>query len=310
MDLHIKYRPKNLEEFLGNRGVVGSLLSLLSTNPPHSFMFLGNSGTGKTTLSRIVAKEVGCDISEITEINASDMRGIDAMRDIIKSSKYAPITGKAKAYILDEFHQVTPDGQNALLKVLEDTPPHVYFFICTTNPEKILNTILTRCHKYTLNPLLNREIRHLLEYVIGKEGLTIPDEIRELIIDNSEGIPRTALVLLSTLSGVKKTDEAIELIYKELYDATGIADLCKELIYRKKYWADIMKIIQGMDIKDFEKTRIAMYAYFIGWIKNSKNEKERKNITNIANICALPFNYSTAKYDFILMVSQIYQGVN
>jgi DNA polymerase III gamma/tau subunit len=306
---HIKYRPSNLDEFVGNRGVIESLKNLLKTTSPHTYLFMGNSGCGKTTLSRIMARELGCQPIAIREINSADMRGIDFMRDLIKEARYSPLEGKSKAYILDEFHQVSNDAQNALLKILEDVPSHVYFFLCTTNPEKIITTIINRCHKFTVNPLLNKEIRWIIDNVIDREGLKISNEIKDLIVDSSEGVPRTALVLLSTLSGVNNIADANDMVYKELYDAEGIADLCKAIINRKIPWLELIDLIKNMEIKDFEKTRIAMLAYFIGCLKNAKHPKIRQEFTNLANICAVPLNYNTVKYEFFLLISQLYVGV-
>lgn len=310
MDLHIKYRPESLEEFVGNRGVVESLKNLLKTKPPHTYLFMGGMGQGKTSLARIMAREVGCLPSSIREINSADFNSVDDSRALIKEARYAPLEGKVKAYIMDEFHRMSAPGQEALLKILEDTPPHVYFLLCSTVPEKIIETVKDRCHKFTVNPLLNKEIRWIIDNVINKEGLKIPNEIKDLIVDSSEGVPRTALVLLSTLSGVNNIADANDMVYKELYDTEGIADLCKAIINRKTYWLELMNIVKNMEIKDFEKTRIAMLSYFVGCIKNAKNVRSRQDFTNLANICAVPFNYTTAKYEFFLLISQLYIGVS
>lgn len=310
MDLHIKYRPSSLEEFVGNRGAVESLKNLLKTKPPHTYLFIGNRGLGKTTLARIISREVGCLPTAIREINSADFNSVEDSREIIREAKYSPLEGKVKAYIMDEFHRVSVPGQEALLKILEDTPPHVYFILCSTNPEKIIDTVKDRCHKFTVNPLLNKEIRWIINNVIDKEGLKISNEIKDLIVDSSEGVPRTALVLLSTLSGVNNIADANDMVYKELYDTAGIADLCKTIINRKTYWLDLMNIVKNMEIKDFEKTRIAMLSYFVGCLKNSKNPRVRGDFTHLVNICAVPFNYITAKYEFFLMLSQLYVGVS
>lgn len=304
MNLHLKYRPANIDEFKGNRGTVESIRSLFEKkNIPHSFMFVGKSGVGKTTLARIIAKGVGCD--EIREINASDTRGIDYMRNLISSIRYKPLTGKPKAFILDEFHQATTDAQNALLKPLEDTPEYVYFMICTTNPEKILPTIQNRCYKYTLNPLTNKDILDLLTTVIKAEELKVTPEITELIIELSEGIPRTALVLLGMLHDVKDLDTAVEMAYSEVYSTEGIIDLCK-LLMKGAGWDAIIKLLNELKETDFERNRIAMLGYFGGCLKNSKDLSNIVYYSQCMDILATPLNYVTGKNDFLLRMAKLW----
>ena len=144
--LAVKYRPKRLADFLGNTETVQALRALMEREEmPHTILFTGPSGTGKTTLARIVARRLQCSEHDLQELNTADFRGIDTIRDVVRNMALCPMSGSCRVWILDEVHQLSKDAQHALLKALEDTPKHVYFLLATTDPAKLLPTIRTRC---------------------------------------------------------------------------------------------------------------------------------------------------------------------
>lgn len=264
--LHLKYRPRTFDEFLGNESVIESLRLILSREEgiPHSFLFYGPSGCGKTTLARIIASELGCSNKEYHEYNVADVRGIDTIRDIIYQCKFAPLVGKVKVYVLDEFHQSTKDAQNAILKVLEDTPKHVYFILCTTEPEKILKTIRTRCTSFQLSPLPRPKLIRLLKYVCKQEGVELPREAYQEIAKASGGSPRQALVILDSVIDIEDDNKLLEAIQDSCPSDIQIIDICKVLLdFRKSpelRWKEVSKILQGMK-EDHEQVRYMILSY-------------------------------------------------
>ena len=144
LELYRKYRPTTLDQMVGNEATIKSLKKELE-NGSHTFLFTGNAGCGKTTLARIIAKEVGAGELSIREINSADNRGIDTAREVMEQMRFNPSDGDALVWILDEVHMISSAGPNAFLKALEDTPSHCYFFLCTTNPEKLISPLKTRC---------------------------------------------------------------------------------------------------------------------------------------------------------------------
>ena len=137
-ELYKKHRPKTLARVVGNKSTVEALRSMLEARTlPHTLLFHGPSGTGKTTLARIVKNELGCLPTDFHEHNSSDFRGIDFIREL-RSKVNLAAAGPCRVWIIDECHQLTRDAQNAALKILEDTPSHVYFFLCTTDPQKLI----------------------------------------------------------------------------------------------------------------------------------------------------------------------------
>src|SRR3989304_2450876 len=154
MGSNIKFRPKDLSDIIGNRSIVTSLESILqSKDRPHAFLFTGKQGCGKTTLARILCKRLECSDHDLIEINISNNRGIDTARDIIQFAYVKPLDGRSRVYLLDEVHKSTNDFQNAILKVMEEPPEHLYFILCTTEPQKLLKTVISRCTEYVVSPL-------------------------------------------------------------------------------------------------------------------------------------------------------------
>ena len=261
--LHTRYRPINFEQFLGNETVKDSLESVISNEKirPHAFLFTGPSGCGKTTLARILKTELGCSDRDFIEMNTANTRGIDSIRDIISNCSYAPFEGKVKIYLFDEAAKLTNEAQNALLKILEDTPNHVYFILSTTDPEKLLKTIKTRCTTFQLKSLQRRKIIKLLRTVCEKEDVDISVDIFKEIARVSDGSPRQALVVLGQVIGVKSKEEIIKIIEEGSVNESQIIDLCRLLLERKKdKWREMAGLLKGLESEP-ETVRYAVLGY-------------------------------------------------
>jgi DNA polymerase-3 subunit gamma/tau len=190
------------------------------------FLLIGPSGCGKTTIARIIKRELGCSDFEYSEINAADKRGIDFIREIILDCGFLPLFGRVKLLVLDEVHQLTTEAQNALLKVLEDTPEHVYFVLCTTEPENIIETIKTRCATYRVNPLPHPEIRGLLDWVCKEEKKKVRDELLEAISKVCNGSLRQALVLLDQVIDIDDPKKALKIV---AHSTVGHGQICLDM---------------------------------------------------------------------------------
>jgi len=221
MALFQKYRPKTFDDFIGNEDVVDALKTILKRpreNIQHAFLFTGPSGCGKTTLGRIVASMLGCDIDKgyfggFDEKNSADYRGIDAIRDILKDLNPGFFSEPCKVFLLDECHQMTTDAQSALLKALEEPPSNVYFILCTTEPQKLLQTVKSRCVIFDLQPVETKEIIHLLRVVHRKEWKKVPPEVLECIALKSMGSCRDAIQILDMIIDLE-TEKLMEWLEK------------------------------------------------------------------------------------------------
>lgn len=304
MDLHLRYRPRKFKDFIGNKAVVSSLMEALKNKKTfsHAILLDGPSGCGKTTLARILAEKLGCHPKEIHEINAANNRGIDFIRDIISKAKYNPVLGKRRVYIFDESHQLSKDAQNAMLKLIEDSPKRSYFIFCSTNPESMLKTIKTRCAQYTVKSLRPKDIEELLDYVIKKEKLKTKSKIKSLIVDACDGSPRMALVFLGMLKGVTKRKRAEELIYTKIADTEQAITLCRALMSNKS-WKELSAILKGLDGQAYEKIRLSVLGYFTSVMMNGKNLGP---YAELLDVFMEPLTYMNPKHDLFHRVCQIH----
>ena len=283
MGLHIKHRPKVWDDFKGNAGVISSLKTIVKkVDTPHSFLFTGPSGTGKTTLAYILANSLSIHKDSITCCNASKDRGIDSIRDLLNKAKYKTRKGNRKAYILDEVHGLTKESQNALLEALENTPKHVYFILCTTDPQKIIPAIHTRCTSYKVNYLSDVQVGELLDKVVDMEKKELTTEVKNGIIDASEGCPRECLKILDQVIDMQREDALV--VLEAMKDTQGqdkhVVELCR-LLNTGASWCDVSKVISCLK-GDWEQFRYAILGYMAAALLRDGDERVSIIIANFS----------------------------
>jgi DNA polymerase III subunit gamma/tau len=286
--LNIAYRPIDLESVIGNKDNITSLQLMLARESeliPHSFLLSGEAGCGKTTIGRIVARMLGAydpdraSNPDFREYNSSNTRGIDTIREIEADAKYAPLSSPCIVYLMDEVHQATKDAQNALLKILEEPPRHVYFILCTTDPEKLLPTVRSRCVKFEVRTLLYDEVMLLLNQVIAseiEEG-QFPKEVLVKIATECRGVPREALTLLEKVIDIDNPQEAMNIIEQTVVGEVTIRDICQVLMSSYSpddKWVRMKDLLKNVKDSrgeyDFEKMRIAIISYLDKVAMNSE----------------------------------------
>ena len=215
--LYRTYRPSTFEEVAGQEHIVKTLKNALATRKlAHAYLFAGPRGTGKTTMAKLLAKALNCDEGigcqcnecknckaiidgthpDVIELDAASNNGVDEIRELIDKVKYGTILGRYKVYIIDEVHMLSTGAFNALLKTLEEPPEHVIFILATTEPHKILPTILSRCQRYDFTKLSDDDINNRLRSVLEKEGIAYNEEAIKIIISLADGGMRDALSIL------------------------------------------------------------------------------------------------------------------
>ena len=242
--LYTKYRPQTFEQVVGQKHVVETLKrAVVEGRTSHAYLFCGPRGTGKTTMARLLAKALMCEKGpgqlpdgtceqcrliaagehpDVAELDAASRTGVDNVREeILSRVNYAPTLGRCKVYIIDEVHMLTPAAFNALLKTLEEPPEHVVFIMCTTDPQKILATIISRVQRFDFHSIGNDEMQAHLAYVCGEEGFTYDDAALELVVRHARGGMRDALTSLEQLSVFGNGNVSVEAAQDFLGEVSG-----------------------------------------------------------------------------------------
>ena len=254
--LYRKYRPQTFESMVGQKHIVSTLQNALTDGRmAHAYLFTGPRGTGKTTTARLLAKALMCEVGggaatahpdgtceqcqeiargthpDVYELDAASRTGVDNVRDeIINRVAFAPTQGRYKVYVIDEVHMLTTAAFNALLKTLEEPPAHVVFVLCTTDPQKIPETVLSRCQRLEFHRISDADIAGRLEFVCTSEGFEYDSEALALVARHARGGLRDALSTLETLSvhgrGTVRVEDARELLGEVADDTlSGMAEL-------------------------------------------------------------------------------------
>ncbi|KXU49633.1 MAG: DNA polymerase III subunit gamma/tau [Longibaculum muris] len=255
--LYRVYRPQRFEDVAGQEHIITTLRHAVEENKiAHAYLFCGPRGTGKTTIAKLLAKAINCtgdikpcdeceNCKEITlgshpdviEIDAASNNGVDEVRSLIEKVKYAPTQGKYKVYIIDEVHMMSTGAFNALLKTLEEPPAHVVFILATTEPHKILPTIISRCQRFDFTKLSMLDIVNRMKKVITEEHYQCDDEALEMIAKLADGGMRDALSILEQCLAFNDQHLTIQDV-NQIY---GIVSLENKI--------DFIKILLSKDMK-------------------------------------------------------------
>ena len=301
--LYRKYRPTNFDEVVGQTHIIQTLKNAIVQNRiAHAYLFCGPRGTGKTSIAKIFAKTLNCTNSQdapcgvcenckmaangshpdIIEIDAASNNGVDEVRNLIDKVKYAPMQGKYKIYIIDEVHMMTSGAFNALLKTIEEPPAHVIFIFATTEPNKVLPTIISRCQRFDFNKVSMHDIKYRLSIVCKNEGIEIDENGLTLIAQLADGGMRDALSILDQCVAYCSSHIDVNDIRK-IYGVVTSEDIGKLFysVYKKdvdSFVKDIQKYSDmGMDIK-------RLTADFIHMLKDSLILDYSENSTLVSDM--------------------------
>lgn len=280
-----RYRPKTFSEVVGQEHVIQTLINAIGSDRiSHAYLFCGPRGSGKTTVARLLAKAINCEnpkkyepcnqclsckeinqskAMDLIEIDAASNRGIDEIRNLRDGIAFVPTKSKYKVFILDEAHQLSKDAANALLKTLEEPPSHAIFILATTEPQKMIPTIVSRCQRFDFRRLKTKEINDKLNKILKEEKIEFEEEAVQLISQAAYGSIRDAESLLDQAISFAGTQKILE---KEIVEKIlGIVD--KKIIFQfldylfKKQTKEAIAFLEeivfkGIDLQEFAKSLI------------------------------------------------------
>lgn len=287
--LHTHYRPKTFEQIVGHEQVIKSLTKVLATGNARAFILTGLTGVGKTTIARLIADHLGCDKSNLIEIDAATHTGVEAMRDVTANLQFAALgESSMRVIVIDEAHMLSGAAWNSLLKSIEEPPPHIAWVFCTTLAGKIPAAISNRCVVYDLKPLARDEVRLIIKRVAKRAKIAVKPDVLDYLSEKAGGSARRAITWLAQVQDVKNRKEASKLV-KDYDDENGEAiDLCRELI-KGTNWARALECCKKMADMNPESIRIVVCAYFSKVLLNTTNEKRAGYLLDVVGAFADPY---------------------
>lgn len=272
-ELYKKHRPRDFDQIFGQNTAVETLRNFVERGAvPHTILFSGGSGNGKTTLARILKEKLNCGDHDCAEMNCADLTGVDTVRSIRARMHQSPMSGDCRIWLIDEAHRMSPQAQDALLKMLEDTPKKVYFFLATTLPEKLLRTIRTRATEIKVVAMTDHAQKSMIQDVLTQAEAEVSSEVIDAIVLASEGSARKALVILNQVYMIEDEETQLRLVTVADELEKEAISIARSLFGKGACWkktAAILKAYKG----EPETARWVVLSYATTMVLNGGNAR-------------------------------------
>jgi DNA polymerase III gamma/tau subunit len=297
------YRPQMWGELIGHEEAIPKLRRTIQSNShAHAYLLVGPSGVGKTTIARLIAQEFE---AEVLEVDAATYSGKDEMKQLIETGRHMSLSGAGKRLILmNEVQRLSKAAWDALLTTLEEPPPHLYFALTTTEPDKVPDAVNTRSYRVLLRSVGHKDIETLLEAVIAAEGWEVVDDVFNAIVNASNGQPRLALSILQSAYDAESSDEVTRIAGLIDQDNSPLIELCQFLIAGKTNWELIQRMLQRVNDDDYQPGLTICGRYIAAVAIKSENASTAQRALSLIEAFAAPAATFDPKVQFLAAISR------
>jgi DNA polymerase III subunit gamma/tau len=284
--LIVKYRPSVFDEVVGHDDAMRALQrAMKGDSHPHAYLLTGPKGTGKTTIGRLIATSFDADL---IEIDAASHSKVEEMRQLVEEGQHMSLAGTGiKMFLIDECHRLSRNAFDALLKTLEEPPPHLYLALCTTEANKVPETIVSRCYPIQLRPLKQQDMDVLLDAIAGAEGWNVVPDVMAAVIQAAEGSPRQALTMLQSVHDATSRDEVRRIV--SLIDAgEPLIALLQLLLRGKCTWTQAKDYLSKIEDDAIDDAVIHAGRYICGAMLRSDKELDAQRAWTLLEALTFP----------------------
>lgn len=301
-----KYRPNAFEEVIGHKEVVFALQrAMKGSSHPHAYLLTGPKGTGKTTIARLICQTFN---AELIEIDAASHSKVEEARQLVEEAFHMSLSGSGtKMYLIDECHRLSRNAFDALLKTIEEPPEHLYIALCTTEADKVPDTITSRCYPVQLRPLKNQDIADLLDAVAYTEKWDVLPDVMSAVVESSQGSPRLGLTLLQSVRDVKSREEVRRVV--SLIDAgQPLISLIQLLLRGKCTWKQARDFLSRIEDHEFDEAVIAAGRYICGAMIRAEDTTEAQRAWTLLEALTFPATSFDRKVLLYVTVGRLLWG--
>lgn len=298
-----KYRPSSYDEVVGHDLILDALQrAMASDSHPHSYLLTGSKGLGKTTIARLIAKSFECDL---IEIDAATHSKVEEMRQLVEEGQHMSLSGAGhKMFLVDEAHRMSRNAWDALLKMVEEPPDHLYIAFCTTDASRVPDTIVSRCYPVQLRPLRHQDMDAWLSLVAEWEGWTVVPDVMSAVIEAAQGSPRQALTLLQSVHDSPSREEVRRII--TLMDAgEPLIALLQLMLRGKATWVQAKQLLAKIDDADFEDAVTIAGRYICAAMMRSTSEVEAQRAWTLLEALTFPATSYDRRVLFMVTIGRI-----